>query len=171
MSGGCWLAMILVQKLPGKKTAFSKSLYFILNHQLLLCTGSTLFQRALDVAFLSHCFLEENFWKELSEVRCCAPSLRHNLVPSAPSCAFLAPPVCVTTRRAPQALLAPRRDFNSYLSLRAASRAPGQRAEYCKHFYVQTGCETFAVGQELAHDFKCLLCSGSAWLVISHPKK
>ena len=100
LSGGCWLAVILVQKLPGKKTAFEESLYFILNHRLLLCRGSTLFQRASDVAFLSRCFLEEDFWKGLSEVWCCALSLWHNLVPSAPSCAFLAPPVCMTTCRA-----------------------------------------------------------------------
>lgn len=82
LSGGRWLALILVQKLCGKKTVFSKSLYFILNHQLLLWAGSTFFQRALDVAILWHCFLEEkNFSQGLSEVGCCAPSL---LVPSAP---------------------------------------------------------------------------------------
>lgn len=68
LSGGCWLAMILMQKLPGKKTVVRESLYFILNHQLLLCMGSTLLQRALDIVFLSHCFLEEDFWKGLSEV-------------------------------------------------------------------------------------------------------
>lgn len=77
--------MILVQKLPGKKTMFSKSLYSILNHQLLLWAGSTFFQRALDVAILWHFFLEKGFWKGLWEVACCALSL---LVPSASFGAF-----------------------------------------------------------------------------------
>lgn len=60
--------MILMQKLPGKKTARSDSLDFNLNHRLLLCTGRTLYQRALDVAFLGRCFLEEGVWKVLSKV-------------------------------------------------------------------------------------------------------
>lgn len=92
--------MILVQKLPGKKTVFSKSLYFTVNQQLLLCTGSTLFQRALDVALLSHCFLEEDFWKELSEVdavlqACDITSFLLLLLVFS-----LQPPVCMTTCRA-----------------------------------------------------------------------
>lgn len=50
---------------------------------------------------------------------------------------FLLPCLHDNMQTSPQALVAPGRDFNSYLSLGAENQVPGQMAEYCKHFNMQ----------------------------------
>lgn len=70
----------------------------------------------------------------------------------------------------PPALLAPQGDPNLPPHSQGSMQSSGTEAECCKRAYMQTGPKNSALGHGLGCDFRCLRCSWSAWLVISHQK-